>query len=94
MVERIRETGHTSAAPAATASTAIILYMRYGRMRLTMSELAAELGIKEGSLRNLISDDKCAVATYTEGRNRYADVRAVGEYLDQRYREASLISDR
>ena len=40
--------------------------MRYGRMRLTMSELAAELGIKEGSLRNLISDDKCAVATYTE----------------------------
>ena len=93
MVERIRETGHTSAAPAATASTAIILYMRYGRMRLTMSELAAELGIKEGSLRNLISDDKCAVAT-TEGRNRYADVRAVGEYLDQRYREASLISER
>lgn len=76
------------------ASTAIILYLRYGRMRLTMSELATELGIKEGSLRNLISDDKCAVPTYTEGRNRYADVRAVGEYLDQRYREASLICDR
>ncbi|CAB3850554.1 hypothetical protein LMG26858_01685 [Achromobacter anxifer] len=73
-----------------TASTAIILYMRYGRMRLTMGELATELGIKEGSLRNLISDDKCAVPTYTEGRNRYADVRAVGEYLDQRYREAAL----
>lgn len=76
------------------ASTAIILYMRYGRMRLTMTELATELGIKEGSLRNLISDEKCAVATYTEGRNRYADVRAVGEYLDQRYREAALLSDR
>lgn len=76
------------------ASTAIILYMRYGRMRLTMSELATELGIKEGSLRNLISDEKCAVATYTEGRNRYADVRAVGEYLDQRYREASQLNGR
>lgn len=76
------------------ASTAIILYMRYGRMRLTIGELATELGIKEGSLRNLISDEKCAVATYTEGRNRYADVRAVGEYLDQRYREASQLNGR
>lgn len=78
-----------AAALRPTAATAIILYMRYGRMRLTMEELATELGIKEGSLRNLISDNKCAVATYTEGRNRYADVRTVGEYLDQRYREAS-----
>ncbi|MNK84979.1 hypothetical protein D3C87_1048460 [compost metagenome] len=78
----------TTAPP--TASTAIILYMRYGRMRLTMSELATELGLKEGSLRNLISDEKCAVPTYTEGRNRYADVRAVGDYLDLRYREASF----
>ncbi|MNY79893.1 hypothetical protein D3C86_2207360 [compost metagenome] len=66
--------------------------MRYGRMRLTMGELATELGIKEGSLRNLISDDKCAVPTYTEGRARFADVRAVGEYLDQRYHESSGIT--
>lgn len=68
------------------ASTAMLLYMRYGRMRLTLSELAIELGIAEGTLRNQISDDKCPVPTYKEGRNRYADVRAVGEYLDRCYR--------
>ncbi|WP_306437088.1 hypothetical protein [Bordetella genomosp. 9] len=73
---------------AGGASTSMLLYMRYGRMRLTLGELAIELGIAEGTLRNQISDDKCPVPTYKEGRNRFADVRAVGEYLDQRYHAA------
>ena len=70
------------------ASAAIMLYMKYDRVRLTLAEVATEMGLKEGSIRNQISDGTFPVASYIEGRNRWVDVRALGEYLDRMYEEA------
>ncbi len=70
------------------ANAATMLYMKYDRVRLTVDEAARELGLKPGTVRNQISDGSFPVPTYTEGRNRYVDVRALGEYLDQRHAQA------
>lgn len=70
------------------ANAATMLYMKYDRVRLTVDEVAQELGVKPGSVRNQISDGTFPVPSYVEGRNRYIDVRALGQYLDQRHEEA------
>lgn len=57
-------------------------------MRITMRELAAELGISYKSLLNAISAETFEITTYKEQRNRYADIRDVAEHLDQRRRSA------
>ena len=70
------------------ANAATMLYMKYDRVRLTVDEVAHELGIKPGTIRNQISDGSFPIPSYTEGRNRFVDVRALGKYLDERYAEA------
>lgn len=65
-----------------------MLYLKYNRVRLSVDEVANELGIKVGTLRNQISDGSCPVPSYREGRNRYIDVRALGKYLDERHAKA------
>lgn len=66
------------------ANAATMLYMKYSRVRLTVNETALEMGINVGTLRNQISSGRFPVPTYTEGRNRYVDIRALGQYLDKR----------
>lgn len=70
------------------ANAATMLYLKYDRVRLTVDEVAHELGIKPGTVRNQISDGSFPVPSYVEGRNRFIDVRALGKYLDERYAEA------
>ena len=70
------------------ANAATMLYLKYDRVRLTIDEAANELGIKPGTVRNQISDGSFPVPSYVEGRNRYIDVRALGQYLDERHSEA------
>jgi hypothetical protein len=62
--------------------TTALLFERYGP-RLNMTQLAVLLEIAEPTLYNQISAGACAVKTYREGRQRFADVRDVAEYLDQ-----------
>lgn len=70
------------------ANAATMLYLKYDRVRLTVEEVAHELGIKPGTVRNQISDGSFPVPSYVEGRNRFVDVRALGQYLDERHEEA------
>lgn len=70
------------------ANAATMLYMKYDRVRLTVDEVAHELGMKPGTVRNQISDGSFPVPSYVEGRNRFVDVRALGQYLDERHAEA------
>lgn len=70
------------------ANAATMLYLKYDRVRLTVEEVAHELGIKPGTVRNQISDGSFPVPSYVEGRNRFIDVRALGKYLDERHEEA------
>lgn len=70
------------------ANAATMLYLKYDRVRLTIDEAANELGIKPGTVRNQISEGSFPVPSYVEGRNRYIDVRALGQYLDERHTEA------
>jgi len=72
------------------ANAATMLYMKYDRVRLTVNEVAHELDIKPGSVRNQISRDVFPVPSYKEGRNRYIDVRDLGAYLDSKKSSAGL----
>ena len=70
------------------ANAATMLYLKYDRVRLSVDEVAHELGIKAGTVRNQISEGSFPIPSYVEGRNRYVDVRALGQYLDERHNEA------
>lgn len=70
------------------ANAGTMLYMKYDRVRLTVEEVAHELGMKPGTVRNQISDGSFPVPSYVEGHNRFVDVRALGQYLDERHAEA------
>lgn len=58
------------------------LFERYGP-RLTMEQLADLMGLEMQTLYNQISAGTCPVPTYREGKQRFADVRDVAEYLDR-----------
>lgn len=81
-----------STTPTFTAAMALML--KYQRMRLTLEEVAAELGLAKNTLYNLIAAEEFPVPTYLDGKRRYADVRAVGEYLDRRHEEAAAAFER
>jgi len=72
------------------ANAATMLYMKYDRVRLTVDEVAHELDMQPGSVRNQISRGVFPVASYTEGRNRFVDVRELGAYLDRMLESARL----
>lgn len=60
-----------------------LLIEKHGRLRLTMRELADELGWSYSTLRNKLAAGQCPVRTYLDGGTRFADVRDVVEYLDR-----------
>lgn len=70
-----------------TATTAILL--NYGRPRIAMKELAEVLGLSLTHVNNVAASGGLPVKTYLEGGRRWADVRDVGEYLDQMREEAA-----
>jgi predicted transcriptional regulator len=61
----------------------VYLAERYGRMRLTLPEIAEQLGLSVQTIRNRKTkgDFKWIAA---DGRDLFADVADVAEYLEQR----------
>jgi len=61
---------------------AIFLAMKYERLILTLAEVCDEISIVPGTAHNMLSAGTFPIPTRKEGRNRVADVRDIGEYLD------------
>jgi predicted site-specific integrase-resolvase len=66
----------------------MFLIMKYERMTMTLAEVCAEISLELGTAHNKISAGTFPIPTRKEGRNRVADVRDVGAYLDQRWEHA------
>lgn len=66
----------------------LFLVMKYERMTMTLAEVCDEISIEVGTAHNKISAGTFPIPTRKEGRNRVADVRDVGEYLDRQRQEA------
>lgn len=75
---------------APTFTAAMALMLKHQRMRLTLEEVSAELNIVKNTAYNLLAAGTFPVPTYLEGNRRYADVRDVGAYLDQRREDAGM----
>jgi excisionase family DNA binding protein len=58
-----------------------MLFEKYGRTRLTIPELAEQLGLKPGTVYNKINDGSLGIPTYVDG-SRWVDIRDVAAYLD------------
>ena len=70
---------------------AVFLAMKYERLTMKLEEVCEEIGVVRGTAHNLLSAGSFPIPTRKEGRNRVADVRDVGEYLDmQRERARAL----
>lgn len=67
-----------------------VLAEKYG-LRLSMEQLAAELGMSRGGLYNQISAGSFPIATYVEANRRWADVRDVAAHFD-RQRDAARVA--
>lgn len=65
-----------------------MLERKYKRIRITLPELAAELGLSPDTLYNQRSSGKLQIPTLRDGGKVFADVRDVGEYLDKMRAEA------
>lgn len=61
--------------------TSMLLVEKYGR-RMTMEQLAAELGITRGSIYNQISAGTFQLPTYMDAGKRWADCRDVAAHFD------------
>lgn len=70
-------------------SAAMVLVMKYNRMRLTIKEVAEELGISASSIYNRRAKGDFSVPMYEDGGLVYADVRDLGDYLDRLRSEAA-----
>ena len=75
--------------PAPAFSAAMALMLKYQRMRLTVSEVAAELGIAVNTIYNRRAQGDFGVPTYEDGGKVFADVRDLGDYLDRLREEAA-----
>lgn len=64
-----------------------MLFEKYGP-RLDLDDLADALSISKSTIYNQMSAGAFPVKTYLDGK-RYADVRDVAEYLDERRKEAA-----
>lgn len=64
-----------------------MLFEKYGP-RLDLDDLADALSISKSTIYNQMSAGTFPVKTYLDGK-RYADVRDVAEYLDERRKEAA-----
>lgn len=70
-------------------SAAMLLAMKYNRLRLTIKEVADELGLACGSIHNRRSLGTFPIRTYEDGGRVFADVRDLGDYLDRMREEAA-----
>ena len=68
-------------APAFTA--AMMLAMKYNRLRLNIKEVADELGISASSIYNRRAKGTFDIPMYEDGGFVYADVRDLGDYIDR-----------
>ena len=61
-----------------------LLNLRFpGALAIPLPNVAQVLGIKEQSLRNLVSAGKCPVPTFRQGKYRYAHVADLAAHLDR-----------
>jgi predicted site-specific integrase-resolvase len=66
----------------------LFLVMKYERMTMTLAEVCDEISMETGTAHNKLSAGTFPIPTRKEGRNRVADVRDVGEYIDRQRQEA------
>lgn len=62
---------------------------KYQKLLLSVADVAAELGMSEGTIHNKIGNCTFPVPSRLEGRRRIVDIRDLAEYLD-RQRAMSL----
>jgi predicted site-specific integrase-resolvase len=72
----------------------IFLIMKYERMTMTLAEVCDEISLELGTAHNKLSAGTFPIPTRKEGRNRVADVRDVGEYLDRQWQQSRNNQDR
>lgn len=65
----------------ASLVTQAFMFERYGP-RLNSEQIAELLGIKVSTLNNQCSAETCPIATYIEGKKRWADYRDAAAYFD------------
>lgn len=70
--------------------TQMVLIEKYG-LRVDLEGLAAILDTTPPNLRRMISAHTLQIPTYIDGGRRWADIRDVAEYLDQRRQEARQV---
>ena len=70
--------------------TQMVLIEKYG-LRVDLDRVAEILETTPPNIRRKISDNTFQIPTYIDGGKRWADIRDVAEYLDQRRQEARLV---
>jgi len=68
----------------------MVLIEKYG-LRVNLDQLAAILETTAPNLRRKISEGTFGIPTYIDNGKRWADVRDVADYLDQRRQEARQV---
>lgn len=68
----------------------IFLGLKYGRLTLTLAEVAAELGIEVGTAHNQIGAGTFPIPTTKRGKKRVADLRDLAEYIDNQREQSKL----
>lgn len=67
--------------------TQMVLIEKYG-LRVDLDRVAEILETTPPNIRRKISENTFQIPTYIDGGKRWADIRDVAEYLDQRRQEA------
>lgn len=67
--------------------TTMVLIERHG-LRVDLEQLAQILDTTAANLRRKISERTMEIPTYVDGGKRWADVRDVAAYLDQKRQDA------
>jgi len=56
--------------------------LKFGKLIITLTEAAAELGMEVGTARNQIGEGSFPLPTRKMGKNRVVDVRDLADYVD------------
>ncbi len=56
--------------------------LKFGKLIITLTEAAAELGMEVGTARNQIGAGSFPLPTRKMGKNRVVDVRDLADYVD------------